>query len=299
MPWIPRGLRHGVVTSGYPKRPDGYGPGFFGHVEVAPVRADGPEMPVRARVPQAHAGADGPEALAVAVAECPTGAIAADGDVVRLDRGRCILCGRCVALAPSTFRADPGFETACHTRRALVVPASEEDDAAAAEARARLARRVRGLRRSVHVRHVDAGSDGAEEWEVAALTNPVYDIQRLGVFFTASPKHADVLLVTGVGTAGMEDSLRQTYDLMPEPKVVVAAGVDAASGGMVGVGYAARGGIAGLVPVDVYVPGSPPSPFGILHGILVAVGILGSRRHVGAEGPDHPAGASDHPPGAR
>ena len=282
MPWIPRGLRHGIVTSGYPKRPDGYGPGFFGHVEVAPARGDGPE---------ALARGDGPEALAAAVDECPTGAITFDGDVVRLDRGRCILCGRCVALAPSTFRADPGFETAGHGRRALVVPAAEDDDAALAETRARLARRVRGLRRSVHVRHVDAGSDGAEEWEVAALTNPVYDVQRLGVFFTASPKHADVLLVTGIGTAGMDVPLRQTYDLMPDPKVVVAAGVDATSGGMVHEGYAARGGVGGLVPVDVYVPGSPPSPFGILHGILAAVGILGSRRHVGAEAPKDAAAA--------
>ncbi len=287
MPWIPRGLRHGIVTSRYPRRPDGYGPGFFGHVEVVTVRGDGPEAPVRG---------DGPEAPAVAAAECPTGAITIDGDVVRLDRGRCILCGRCVALAPSTFRADPGFETAGHGRRALVVPATPDDDAALAEARMRLAHRVRGLRRSVHVRHVDAGSDGAEEWEVAALTNPVYDVQRLGVFFTASPKHADVLLVTGIGTAGMDVPLRQTYDLMPDPKVVVAAGVDATSGGMVHEGYAARGGVAGLVPVDVYVPGSPPSPFGILHGILAAVGILGSLRHVGAEdaaGANHAAGAND------
>ena len=282
MPWIPRGLRHGIVTSGYPRRPDGYGPGFFGHVEVASVRSDAPGMSVRS---------DAAEALAAAAAECPTGAITLDGGVVRLDRGRCILCGRCVALAPSTFRADPGFETSGLGRAALVVPATDDDETALAEARTRLAARVRGLRRSIHVRHVDAGSDGAEEWEVAALTNPVYDVQRLGVFFTASPKHADVLLVTGVGTAGMEAPLRQTYDLMPEPKVVVAAGVDAASGGMVHEGYAARGGVGGLVPVDVYVPGSPPSPFGILHGILAAVGILGSRRHVGAEAPKDAAAA--------
>jgi Ni,Fe-hydrogenase III small subunit/ferredoxin len=265
MPWIPRGLRDGIVTSSYPRRPDGYGPFFFGHVEVA-------------RVP-----GDDLEAVADAARACPTGAIATDGGVTRLDRGRCVLCGRCVAIAPGTFRADPGFETAAFGRRALVVPGREGDDAEIAEARARLAGRVRGLRRSVHVRHVDAGSDGSEEWEVAALTNPVYDIQRLGVFFTASPKHADVLLVTGAGSAGMERPLRQTYELMPEPKVVVAVGVDAASGGMVGECYAARGGVAQLVPVDVFVPGSPPSPFGILHGIVAAVGILGSRRHIGAE----------------
>ncbi len=280
MPWVPRGLREGVVTTPYPRRPDGYGPGFFGHVDVRHQEAVHPEA--------VHPGGDDPRALADAAAACPTGAIALEGqgDRVALDRGRCILCGRCVVRAPATFRADPGFETAAFGRRALVVPAgpaTEEDDAAVAEARASLARRVRGLRRSVHVRHVDAGSDGSEEWEVAALTNPVYDVQRLGIFFTASPKHADLLLVTGAGSAGMEGPLRQTYELMPGPKVVVAVGADAASGGMLADGYATRGGVGRIVPVDVFVPGSPPSPFGILHGILAAVGILGSRRHDGAE----------------
>ncbi len=267
MAWIPRGLRDGVVTSRYPRRADGYGPDFFGHVEVAP------------------GSGDDREAVSAAAGACPTRAIALDGGRVRLDRGRCVLCGRCVALAPDTFRADPGFETAAFSRRALVVPDGEGDDAEVADARMKLARRVRVLRRSVNVRHVDAGSDGSEEWEIAALTNPVYDIQRLGVFFTASPKHADLLLVTGAGSAGMQGPLRQTYDLMPHPKVVIAVGVDTSSGGMVGESYAARGGVGQFVPVDVFVPGSPPSPFGILHGIVEAVGILGSRRHVGAEAP--------------
>lgn len=275
MPWIPRGLRHGVVTTPYPKRPDGYGPEFFGHVGVLP------------------APGDDPEAVAAAADACPTGAIALsatgiggrNSPGVRLDRGRCVLCGRCAALAPRTFRADPGFETAAFGRRALVVPPGEDDDDALDDALESLAHRVRALRRSVHIRHVDAGSDGSEEWEVAALTNPVYDVQRLGVFFTASPKHADVLLVTGAGAAGMEQPLRQTFEVMPDPKVVIAAGTDAASGGMIGEGYAARGGVAQFVPVDVFVPGAPPSPFGLLHGILTAVGILGARRNVGAEGP--------------
>ena len=275
MPWIPRGLRHGIVTSPYPRRADGYGPGFFGRVEVAPAIGDDPR------------------AVDAAARACPTGAIVVgrgsagrdEGvELVELDRGRCVLCGRCAALAPGTFREDPGFETAAFGRRALVVPHREGDDAELAEARAQLAHRVRALRRSVHVRHVDAGSDGSEEWEVAALTNPVYDVQRLGVFFTASPKHADVLLVTGTGSAGMEESLRHTYEVMPEPKVVIAVGADAASGGMVGEGYASRGGVSSFVPVDVYVPGSPPSPFGILYGILLAVGTLGLRPQPGAEG---------------
>jgi Ni,Fe-hydrogenase III small subunit len=147
--------------------------------------------------------------------------------------------------------------------------------------RRQLAERTRALRRSIHIRHVDAGSDGTEEWEIAALTNPIYDVQRLGIFFTASPRHADVLLVTGVGSAGMLGPLRQTFEAMPDPKVVIAAGVDAIGGGLIGEGYAARGGVAGAVPVDVFIPGSPPSPFGLLHGILLGLGLLkatGDRR---------------------
>ena len=84
----------------------------------------------------------------------------------------------------------------------------------------------------MHVRHVDAGSDGSEEWEIQALLGPVYDLHRLGVFITASPRHADVLLVTGAGARGMSGPLRTTYDGMPDPKVVIAAGTDAVSGGL-------------------------------------------------------------------
>ena len=159
-------------------------------------------------------------------------------------------------------------------RSALVVPNLGDDDAGLDRLRSELHRRVKALRRSIHIRHVDAGSDGAEEWEVAALSNPVYDVQRLGVYFTATPRHADVLLVTGVGTAGMAGPLRQTFDAMPEPRVVVAAGSDATSGGLVHPTYAVGPGVGSIVPVDVWVPGSPPSPFSLLHGILLGVGLL-------------------------
>jgi Ni,Fe-hydrogenase III small subunit/ferredoxin len=271
MAWVPRGLRDGIVTTSYPRRPDGYGPGFVGSVAVSQVPGDPPD------------------ALADAVTACPTAAIVVSGNVVQLDRGRCILCGRCSELAPGTFRPDPGFETATVGRRPLVVPAragEEPDDATLAAARAALGRRVRALRRSVHVRHVDAGSDGSDEWEVSALTNPVYDVQRLGVFFTASPKHADLLLVTGVGSIGMTGPLEQVYDVMPHPKVVVGAGVEAVTGGMIGRRYASSGGVTGVIPVDVFVPGSPPSPFGLLYGILLAIGVLAGPVVIGAEAND-------------
>lgn len=261
MPWVLRGLRGGIVTTHYPRRPDGYGPGYRAAVTVnaspTPVNGSTPPGPDMERL-------------------CPTGAIRAEAGNVRVDRGSCILCGRCVAEHPEIFRFEPDIDVAVLRREALVVPGrdDEPDDESVERARGELASRVRGLRRSVHVRHVDAGSDGAEEWEIAALGNPVYDIQRLGVFFTASPRHADLLLVTGAGTAGMAGPLRRTWAAMPAPKIVIAAGTDAISGGMVHPSYTTGGGIGGIVPVDVWVPGSPPSPFSLLHGILVGVGLL-------------------------
>jgi Ni,Fe-hydrogenase III small subunit/ferredoxin len=257
MPWIPRGLSEGIVTTRYPRRSDGYGPSFRGTVDVE----------------TSHGNHQGLEMVAEA---CPTDAISVVAGRATLDRGRCILCGRCTELAPDVFRFDSSFQTASVQRGRLVVPDIGDGDAGLEAARADLGRRVKALRRSIHVRHVDAGSDGADEWEVAALTNPVYDVQRLGIYFTASPRHADVLLVTGVGSVGMLAPLRHTFEVMPDPKVVIAVGVDAISGGLLGEGYAARGGIKDAVPVDVFVPGSPPTPFGILYGILLAVGLLTS-----------------------
>ena len=99
-------------------------------------------------------------------------------------------------------------------------------------------------------------------------------IGRLGVFFTASPRHADVLLVTGAGARGMSGPLRATYDGMPDPKVVIAVGTDAVSGGLLSQSETVTAGVAATVPVDVFLPGSPPSPFSILNALLIAVGQL-------------------------
>jgi len=244
--WVLRGLRDGVVTTRWPGRPDPYADGWRG-----PARALGPTD-------------------AVDPALCPAGAISAQG----VDQGRCILCGRCVAERPDLFgwsRGATGADAAGLSREALVVPETPETDEAVQAARARLRERTAALRRSVHVRHVDAGSDGSEEWEIQALLGPVYDIGRLGIFFTASPRHADVLLVTGAGADGMAGPLRTTYDGMPDPRVVIAVGTDAVSGGLLGERLT---GVAGHVPVDVFVPGSPPSPFGILNALLIATGKL-------------------------
>lgn len=175
-------------------------------------------------------------------------------------------------LAPQWFAWDSGSATARLTRETLVVGDIDESDEALVELREALDQRVRRLRRSVHLRHIDTGSDGSDEWEIQALTNPVYDLHRLGIFFTASPRHADILLVTGVGAQGMVEPLRRTLDAMPVPTVVIAVGTDAVSGGLIGGGYTGGVGISDVVPVDVWIPGAPPSPFSILHGILLALG---------------------------
>ncbi|HEY7622228.1 MAG TPA: hypothetical protein VH834_20830 [Solirubrobacteraceae bacterium] len=129
----------------------------------------------------------------------------------------------------------------------------------------------RSFRRSIHIRHIDAGSDGAIEQEIAALLSPYYDMQRLGFFFTASPRHADVLLATGVVTRPMVEPLQLTYEAMPEPRIVVAAGTDACSGG-IWSGDEVLGGVDRVLPVDVYIPGDPPPPIALLHGLLLAAG---------------------------
>ena len=132
---------------------------------------------------------------------------------------------------------------------------------------------------SLHIRHVDAGSCNACESEIKQLLSPYYDIQRLGLFFTTSPRHADLLLVTGPVTRAMEDPLRQTYEAMPDPRLVVAVGACACSGGIFGPGAWARGGVTEVLPVDVLIPGCPPSPLTLIHGLLLALGRVEQRMH--------------------
>jgi Ni,Fe-hydrogenase III small subunit len=136
----------------------------------------------------------------------------------------------------------------------------------------------RVLGRSLHLRHLDAGSCNACDWELAALLNPVYDVRRLGIDFVASPRHADGVVVTGSVTRNLETAVLRTVEAIPDPLVVIAVGACAASGGIVGEGYASAGGVDKVLPVDVYIPGCPPRPEAIIFGLLVAVGRLDARR---------------------
>jgi Ni,Fe-hydrogenase III small subunit len=169
------------------------------------------------------------------------------------------------------------------------------------ELRRRIARLFRS---SLHVRHLDVGSDNGADWELNATLNPLYDLQRFGIDFVASPRHADMLVVTGAVTRNLLPALLHTYEATPEPKLVMALGTDACSGGITRGSYAALGGVDRHVPVDVYVPGDPPRPQAIIHGFLLALErgeqkvrpshtrqAAGGRRAAGAHraGTRHPA----------
>jgi Ni,Fe-hydrogenase III small subunit/NAD-dependent dihydropyrimidine dehydrogenase PreA subunit len=231
---------------------------------------------------------------------CPTGAIhlaapAADRRVLSIRYAACIQCRECVAACPEQA-VSPGrdFEIVAYTREQLTRTASFEVDGAGRatlqavdtqpgpdleESAARLRERIRGrLGRSLHVRQVDAGSCNGCELEIAATANPVFDLERFGIHFVASPRHADLLLVTGPVTRNMEIALRRTYEATPEPRVVVAVGACGCSGGLFGEGtYASVGGVDRVLPVDVYVPGCPPRPQAILGALLVAMGVREAR----------------------
>jgi len=125
--------------------------------------------------------------------------------------------------------------------------------------------------KSLAIRVVDAGSCNACELEINATTNPFYNLKRFGIHFVASPRHADMLLVTGPVTRNMADALKKTYDAMPDPKLVVAIGDCALCGGVFKNSYAIQGNVNSIIPVDVVVPGCPPTPAQIIQGIFIAI----------------------------
>jgi len=199
---------------------------------------------------------------------CPVGAISVDTRFA-LDRARCISCSRCIEVCPTGALAQGlTFAAPRRTRNELLEPPT--GIAARGEELARLAHRVLG--RSLNVRHLDAGSCNGCDWEINATTNAVHDVQRFGIDFVASPRHADVLLVTGTVTRNLEIAARRTYDAMSAPRLVVAVGACAASGSPYPTGYASGEGAASILPVDVFIPGCPPRPEAIIEGLLLAVG---------------------------
>ncbi len=233
-----------------------------------------------------------------AVEVCPTEAIAVqdDGDrrIVTVDYGRCVFCGLCAETeSGNAVRVTREFELATHDRAHLIATASYQLNPDGTHARvltgstaeSEVERSGETLRtaiqkllgRSLSIRQVDAGSCNGCELEIVGLNNPIYDIERFGIHFVASPRHADMLLVTGPVTRNMELALLKTFRATPGPKLVVAVGACGISGGIFGESYASLGGVDKVLPVDVYIPGCPPRPQALLHGILLAVGRLAEK----------------------
>ncbi len=213
--------------------------------------------------------------------------------LVSLDLGDCIFCGACADACPRAIQMSKDFMLATATKTELLTQARftvEQSGAYRFKEMVRTDLSTTGsenevgeqlkvaihklLGRSLHIREVDAGSCNGCEVEITALNNPLYDIERFGIHFVASPRHADMLLVTGPVTRNMEIALRQTYEATPNPKIVVAVGACAIGGGLFGKNYASCGGVETVVPVDVFIPGCPPRPEALLHGILLATGRL-------------------------
>ena len=205
---------------------------------------------------------------------CPTGAIDLR-EGVRIDLGRCIFCTDCVSACPEgALRYDRDYRLAVRERAHLVAPSERELELAGA-----LQGRLRKLfGRSLKLRQVSAGGCNACELDVNVLNTVGWDLSRFGIQFVASPRHADGLLITGALSENMQLALRKTYDAVPEPKIVIAVGACAISGGpYVGHPEVANG-VEGTLPIDLYVPGCPPHPLTILDGLLRLVGRLEESR---------------------
>ncbi|HCA26289.1 MAG TPA: NADH:ubiquinone oxidoreductase [Betaproteobacteria bacterium] len=255
--WTLFGLKSGKATTGWPQKG-----AENGQRHVLGMPRHHPE--------RCRAGCD------ACAAVCLPGAIqiAPDADAagpsgVRLDYGRCIHCQYCVdACASGGFSASHDWAFGVRRREDLIwaeTPAAEP----VTELNGMI-RRIFG--RSLHIRHVDAGSCNGCESELQALNNPFYNLHRLGVFFTASPRFADLLLVTGPVTYAMRDPLNETYRAMPDPRWIMAVGACAVSGGIAGGGYACQQGVDDILPVDIYLPGCPPNPAALINALLLLLG---------------------------
>jgi Ni,Fe-hydrogenase III small subunit len=236
--WVRKGLRTGIKTTSYPAREEkaaGISPGF-------PSGGDYPEEQIQSLLNR-----------------CPTHALQRIDGQIAFDHRRCIHCFRCAIGIPTPLDWQHGYEWAVSTL--------EGQDAGRKLGPA--------FGRSIHILVIDAGDCGACLNEVKQLNNAYYNMHRLGFFITPTPRQADVLLVVGAVTDHMRAPLQKAYDAMPTPKCVVAVGACALSGSVFGPSFVCGPVIGGILPVDVEIPGQPPPPLAILHGLLVAAG----RKH--------------------
>lgn len=259
-----RRIRTGCVT--LPMPAGHLPPGFRGTPEIDPALFHG-------------------EDAARCASACPTEAIDAGRGTV--DLGRCLFCGLCEeACNGRGIRFTPDPDLPCGTRSDLIVGSG------APPAAARASREIRRrFGRSLHLREVSAGGCNGCDLEAQACGNPVFDLSRFGIDFVASPRHADGLLVTGPVSRSMREPLVRTWEAVPDPKIVIAVGACAASGGIFRGSYAVENGVGEVLHVDLHIPGCPPHPLTILYGILRFL----DRRDVPARAADRPPARSAQP----
>ncbi len=258
-----KSFQTGIVTSSYPHKKETPPERFRGRIEIDNEKCK-----------QCNA----------CVEVCPTGAytwiplvpklqLGNEKRYLQLSHARCIFCGLCEEVCPyKAITITNDFELATATKEDLLLKAGLNSKESVETLGKNLKKKILSIfKRSLHIREVDAGSCNGCEWEAVALLNPVHDLQRFGIDFVASPRHADCLLVTGPLTRNLEIALKKTYHATPEPKMVIALGACACSGGIFSNCYATKNGIDNTVPVDVYIPGCPPRPQAIIYGLLLAL----------------------------
>ncbi len=234
--WVLMGLRTGIKTTLYPDAAETA-------AGVTPGRPCG-------------TWTDGQAGKSSVVPLCPTGAIIQTEEGTSVDYRLCVHCFRCTREAPEPLDYEWGYEWAS--------PFAEDRDPS----------RTLGkpFKRSIQVRLVDAGACRACLSEIEQISKPYYNVHRLGFFMTPTPRQADVLMVAGPVTDNMRVPLLKAYDAMPTPKTVIGVGSCALSGGVFGPSFTSEAGVSQVIPVDVAVPGCPPPPLALIHGLLVAVG---------------------------
>ncbi|MHB8125161.1 MAG: NADH-quinone oxidoreductase subunit NuoB [Desulfitobacteriaceae bacterium] len=229
-----KSLQTGIVTTDYPKKRAVPPPGFRGLPEWQEQNCD---------------------KCGQCAEVCPTKAIKLHNEESdsywSIDAKKCIFCGYCTDICARAIVQGEQYELAEYAVRP---------------------QNTQIFGRSVHIRHLDSGSCNGCDWEMTTLNGPVYDVQRLGFDFVASPRHADILMVTGPVTRNLEIAARKTFEATPAPKLVLAVGTCACSGGICGKSYASSGGVDNILPVDVFIPGCPPRPQALIQGLLKAVG---------------------------
>jgi len=259
-------IQYPRLTQEYPKVPASGGP-FLGQTEINPKKCS---------------------FCGECVLRCPSQAIvmAKEAGIIGINYDACIFCVLCEEVCPAgavtttnqfelaekdkaMLHVDKGVPVKSQT---LMIDENNLPDTSYEAVCTDLKAKIQKMfGRSLQIREVDSGSCNGCDYEINALNNPVNDIERLGISFVASPRHADMLLVTGTATRNMQQALVKTYHAAPDPKLVVAVGACACSGGIFKDSYATNNGIDTIVPVDVYIPGCPPRPQAIIYGILKAL----------------------------